>query len=585
MVIVLALGTSDTAQASTGAPPIRMAAPVETDLAPLQRTLLPALVAVQQAAAIRGGGRADATVLARLDGLERELREARAAYDRLSRRAESDRIAASAALDDARERFRAEADFQFQRLGLPPEAVERYRADLAEILPSLSVEETAARRRLADGDLSVIDRLEELKRTRLRAQEVASQRALRRAQAPELREIAANYALAWARGELGRTTAELLRRWDEAASYDPDDFSTQLERARLARLLGRMPEALEAGTRAVALAATWTQTLRASREAMVAAAVTKRPGSVAAVEPFFDQLQKNLVEATSARDQTRLSRLLWDMIAVFGPVVETMESSSAIDLTEVFSTFFRQPGLSGQAPADPTAMSISATLAYLMSIPGPNEDDIERLGGDIGGWKLILEIMVASDLGRSGLGFIDGLEQRLDRLRARDGDSPALRFEAARLLALRADVLADLNDPGAMAAADAAIAAFDALTAIDPGILSSARVAHWRRLQRGRLEATTGDRRRAIATWRAVVEACDAALDGDPTLVDTARLRAAARRELAGVEGGGVRWRDVVRDYDRLKERGWFNPIDEAGRAEAVAKAAGRAAPSVRSNE
>lgn len=183
----------------------------------------------------------------------RAIRALEAERDAIRIERDAARSEGEAALAQAEARFAAisatyasQANQLFSELRLAQSELDRYKADLSTVLAAATPEELVLRQRLADGDFSQTDRMSDLRRTRQAAQRAS----IAADQAAEIRVEAQAYAAGLARGAPGTTLAGLLALWDEAAGLVPGDFATQVERARLSRILGNLD-----GARAAARAA------------------------------------------------------------------------------------------------------------------------------------------------------------------------------------------------------------------------------------------------------------------------------------------------------------------------------------------
>ena len=247
--LVWALATLATASgggATVWAQPVSQSV-ASSPLPPLLQRVANQAVAVHTSTLVRTSGRADAAMVARMDGLDAELRAARQALDALTTSSSSAGDEAEARLEAVRVRYQRETEALFTRLQLANDERDRYRQDLTSTLIAASPTELEAQRRFGDGDFSVFDPMEAATLARQGAVRVR-QAAERRQEGVELRQLAQGYATMVARGAPGRTSAELLIRWDRAAASDPSDFWTHIQRAQLAQTVGNLARARAATT-------------------------------------------------------------------------------------------------------------------------------------------------------------------------------------------------------------------------------------------------------------------------------------------------------------------------------------------------
>lgn len=220
-----------------------------------------------------------ASEMARLEGLVRTLRQ-RAA------RAGGDAAQARRELVAARAEFaRLTADIAGRESSLRAQ-LNAYRVEAGRIAFTADPAKLAALQQFADGDrVGAWPVLEELTQAENRAglraaHAIAGERS---AQLAALREVMRD------RGEA--TAADVLAIWTQVVTLDPDNFEGQLERARLALLVGRYAEAEAAGQAGLRVASTLEERWRAnSRLADTATTRPRRKGYAEAAVPLARQL-------------------------------------------------------------------------------------------------------------------------------------------------------------------------------------------------------------------------------------------------------------------------------------------------------
>jgi tetratricopeptide (TPR) repeat protein len=225
--------------------------PILTPLTLTQRDrdrMSQSIVSVQTVTLLRDRGVLDERERERMASLERELAAALAARDAVRGNA----TAAQARLEAARLAFDAEVVMlTAANQGLVRE-IEALRADTILVAARLTDEEVRQRQRFADGDSRALDIMDQLATQR----EAAIDQAARQRRAESRRDIARQFSTAVGRGDPGRTSADVLARWDEAAALDASDFETHIERARLNVTLGSSDKAKLAAQQATQAATT-----------------------------------------------------------------------------------------------------------------------------------------------------------------------------------------------------------------------------------------------------------------------------------------------------------------------------------------
>jgi tetratricopeptide (TPR) repeat protein len=229
--------------------------PILTPLTLTQRDrdrMSQSLVSVQTISLFRDRGVLDERQRERVVTLERDLAAALAARDAVIGNAS----AAQARLEAARQNFDAEAATLSAANQNLSREIAALRAGVLVRTSTLSDEEVRQRQRFADGDTRALDVMEALKKERLAARRQAAELAMRQEEASEARDSARNFAIAVGRGDPGRTSADVLARWDEAAALDPTDFWQHIERTRLNVTLGSSERAKQAAEQAMQAATT-----------------------------------------------------------------------------------------------------------------------------------------------------------------------------------------------------------------------------------------------------------------------------------------------------------------------------------------
>jgi tetratricopeptide (TPR) repeat protein len=223
------------AQAATGATP----ASEQERIA-----VIAGLQAQHQAALIRERRLAD-------DGQQRLIADAQARMLGLRRqldRARQDAGSAQQALGDLTEQLnQARADFARRvaevsaREGRLHTELAAYRVELQGLVNRASPEKLVALQRFADGDrVGAWPVIKDITDATRRARDLAAARA----NAADQRELARLRNIMRDNGEA--TTQDVLALWDEAAALDDSDFWTQIERGRLAQILGNLQRAVAA---------------------------------------------------------------------------------------------------------------------------------------------------------------------------------------------------------------------------------------------------------------------------------------------------------------------------------------------------
>lgn len=200
------------------------------------------LAAQYQATLIRERRLADDRETRLLEEAELRLRQAR-------ERADARAAGAEVALAQARTVYAALCAQVTAREASLHVEIEAYRAEALNLAARATPERLAALQRFADGDrVGAWPVIEELMQASVRARMAAASGAA----AGEVREVAGLRAIMRANGEA--TSAQVLQLWNQAASLDPRDLDTQLERAVLLLDLGQAPQAHAAADNALALA-------------------------------------------------------------------------------------------------------------------------------------------------------------------------------------------------------------------------------------------------------------------------------------------------------------------------------------------
>jgi hypothetical protein len=236
------------------------------------------VVSVQTISVFRDRGVLDARQQARIGELESELAAALAGRD-----AATTNIAqAQRTLDQACAAFDAEVTtLTAANQGLKRET-EALRTDTLVQVTRLSDEEVRQRQRFADGDKGALDIMDQLGNQREAALDIASEQ--RRAESRY--DMARQFATAAERGDPGVTIADVLARWEEAATLDLTDFRTNSERTMLAQKLGKL-EVMR----------------RASDDAALSVATTYRRGPLLNTLYRTSQVQGDLTGAYDFRRQ------------------------------------------------------------------------------------------------------------------------------------------------------------------------------------------------------------------------------------------------------------------------------------------
>jgi tetratricopeptide (TPR) repeat protein len=308
VVFALVAGTGLSAPGVAAQPIAQSAAVLPARLQGVSRQL----VAVQTMTLVRTSGRADSAMVARIDALDTQLRAARQALDAVTANAAgavSAKTAAEAQVEVARLRYQREAETLFTQLELANSDRDRYRQDLASILVAATPDELAAQRRFGDGDFSVFDPME----AAILARQAAEQANLRRQQGAQLRQLAENYATMLAQSAPGRSSEQLLVRWDRAAAADPSDVITHIQRSRVALILGNLPRAQAAAEDAARMSTQDWQRAVALAElgtiAFLQGDITKARSVLSDGEAIFARLLPTMPERLPLIQLTRASIL------------------------------------------------------------------------------------------------------------------------------------------------------------------------------------------------------------------------------------------------------------------------------------
>mgnify|MGYP002400587407 CR=1 FL=1 len=256
-------------------------APTSTEMAVLT------LSAQHQAALMRERRLADDRQLRLIEAGAARLRAAHVAWAN----ARSDRAAALAALDSCRADFVRLVEEVRLRDAIVRIEVEAFRAELTGVLANATPDLLAAYQEFADGDRArAWTTLEALLRARVSAREAAAHAVA----AAEIRQLARLRDIMRINGEA--TVADVLALWDQAASLEPSDVGTQVNRSYLALAIGNTARSRVAADAAVAAARTDEEQYLAAyqdgRVASLQAEVQRALAAYARADQALDRLAR-----------------------------------------------------------------------------------------------------------------------------------------------------------------------------------------------------------------------------------------------------------------------------------------------------
>lgn len=541
-------------------------------------------VAVVQATVALESANTEPRVKARIRELEAEVLQGRTAVDAARNQGAAALARAEAELQQARDAYVREVGQLFARLQIAQAELDRYKADLATVLVAATPTELEARQRFADGDFSQYDRLEEMVRTRQTAETVAQHQR----QAAEWRQLATNYATMLARGEPGRTSRDLLRRWDTAAGLDPDNFGTQLERTRLATMLGLLRDAVVAGEAAMRIAQSDEEIGLAFRAALPAAMITRssaeflNKGFGALIERPLESILRRIQSSgqqPTAADVMELGGIMWGLMLNFGPMFETMPLYLGTSLNDDSIVEMAAQSMQEQSRS-PEGIQLVLLSFNLRSL----SDSTEEVNTGLEALEAFPGMLIAT----RAAGNLDDMDillavhrRRLDAMRTMRSGEITFQHEEARHNLRRGDLAEAKGDfAGAAKAFRLAASQYRALVARDPTVELRRQSLIYALLQEARMVAATGTPQAALGVLREAAVQAAAIAEANPHSFAGRRLGIAVRHELAAIPGSDIDWSQVVDDYEALRADGLLIPLDEQLLATARERAATEAVDS-----
>ena len=492
------------------------------------------VVAVQTVTLLRDRGVLDERQRERVATLERDLAAALAARDAVTGNAN----AAQARLELARTTYETEVTtLAAANLNLVRE-IEALRANSIVQASRLTDEEVRQRQRFADGDARALDIMEQLKKERLAARRQATEQAMRLDEAIEARDSARQFATAVGRGDPGRTSADVLARWDEAAALDPTDFWQHINRARLNVIIGRLEKAKEAAEEA-------GQHIKSNRERSVAqnelADILRDLGDGSGAQTLYlNSLQINLAFAQANPHSIQAMR---DLLGSLNSAADIIASQG----NEQGALVLFLEGLAGARALVQADSSSPIAKRYVLFFLN-KVADIKASGGDSAG---------ALAMYRESLEIAYALLQL-------DPRSTMAKRELALCLSNVAGIKAAQGDRlEALALYQENLVVTKALALADPSSASAKRDVSVSLGKVAGIKAEQGDRLGALELYEEALEIRRALALADRRSAQARLDVGISQAKIASLAPSQIRWRQVYEHFLAMQVGGLLAPSDQ----------------------
>jgi tetratricopeptide (TPR) repeat protein len=580
-VLVLTLPCLVQAQPSSNLsvrPTLASLAPIAVTQADRDR-MTRSLVSVQTISVFRDRGVLDARQQERIAGLERNLAAALAARDTATTNTAQSQVV----LEQARTAFDAEVTtLTTANQGLLRE-IEALRNETLVQVTRLSDEEVRQRQRFADGDTRALDIMDQLATQR----EAAIDLAAKQRRAESRRDMARQFATAVGRGDTGRTSADVLARWDEAADLDPSDFWQHIERTRLNLTLGASEKARQAAQQAVGAATTNRDRSVAQGElGDILVAQGDGPGALVLYQASLE------VDRALALADPRSTRAEGDMAVSLSKVADIKAAQGDLagalalyqESLEIFRTLARADPSFGQAKRD-----VSVGLTKVADTKAAQGDG----SGTLALYQESLEITRALSLAdpRSAVAKRDVSValNRFARIKAAQGDGPealalyeeslhiarALALADPRSAAAKRDMTVSLDNvasikavqgdkAGALALYQESLEIKRALVLADPRSVEAKRGVSVGLTNVADIKTAQRDGPGALVLYQASLEVDRALALADPRSTRAKRDVGVSLARLADIAPSQVRWQQVYDHFLAMQRDGSLAVGDES---------------------
>ena len=585
--IALISGISGTARPvlaqTSGTTQVSLPQPALTPITPAQRDQMSrSVVAVQTVTLLRDRGVLDERQRERVATLERDLAAALAARDAVAGNAN----AAQTRLELARTTYETEVTTLAAANQSLVREIEALRANTLVQASRLTDEEVRQRQRFADGDARALDIMEQLKKERLAARRQATEQAMRLDEAIEARDSARQFATAVARGDPGRTSADVLARWDEAATLDPSDFWQHIARARLATTIGNLTRAQTAAEQARQFAQTNRE--RSSAQNELGDILTLQGDSPGALALYQESLQINramaLADPRSAAAKRDVSVSLSKVANIKasqgdGPGAlalyqECLEIARALALADPRSAEAKRDvsvsvdnvanikASQGDGPGALALYQESLEIDRALALADPRSVEAKR---DVS-VSLIKVANVKASQGDSP-GALALYQESLDILRAlslADPRSAVAKRDVSVSLNRVANIKASQGDgPGALAQYKESLDIRRELALADPRSAEAKRDVSVSLDNVANVKASQVDGAGALALYQESLEIRRALALADPRSAAAKRDLGVSLAKIAGMASEQVRWREVYEHFLAMQRDGLLAPSDQ----------------------